>query len=347
MPFRPFGGRSLGGRVNRPRQVGTPLATAASQAVRSQDPRAPSPAKPSQFLTSGKVINTESATLLSSAIQGQSWNLPTLGDIVGFQFNLQATSATGSASVSMDWANAIQKVVVRNRNGNAFDTIYFGNALNTGVTGNASVYDYDTVFLQPSPTSVRTNVTNSATALTGIVKNITLPGVRCSAIDGPWALEVWYNGLTPFGGTGVTAAVISNRIRVLYGNAGGYNTKWAFQTIPTTGTGDYHLETTGIIKNTLLNQVFLQQVSTLTNLDHIVINSHGMNIDTNLNEAEIVAGMTDYYYNAFNALTLLPTAAINSQFTIGDSDEFILNMTSSCSNIQVAYQYLLPAGDAY
>lgn len=336
----------LGGRIQRPHPQG---GSAVVQPSQQSNPRAAAPAKPDAFNTSGRVITTESMALGGSVNQGQMFNLPIVGDIVGLHFTLSASSATGSGSVTVDWANAIEHITLANRNGNVFDTYPVADRGGAGGL-NPSVYDFDTAFIKPTPTSVRSNTTAASTVLTGLTKTITLPGIRCAAVDGPWQLQVFYNSTTGFAGTGVTAATISNRIRVMFGNAFGYNSKIAYQLIPTTGAGDYHLETTGIVKNTLINQLFLTNMSTLTNLDHVVVNSHGLNIDTSLFEAEIVQAMTDNYYNAFNAKTLVPTAgspAINTQFTIGDSDELILNFGTTLSNVVPVYQYLLPAGDAY
>jgi hypothetical protein len=353
-PFAPvWSGRKVGGRVTRPMPT-SGRANVAPQHNPQLSPRSPVPAKPDAFLTSAKVINTESMVLGSGPNQGQAWNLPTLGDITGFTFSIAASSATGSGSVTVEWANAIDHIVVRNRNGTPYDTIYFSDP---GLAGGlkARIYDWDTLFVLKTPTSVRANTTAASTALTSITKTIVVPGLRCSAEDGPWQLEVWYSGTTEFGGTGVTAATITNRIKVHFGTADDgtgqkWNTKFAQQTIPTSGTGDFHLETTGIIKNTLINQMLLQNVATLSHLDHMVVNSRGANIDTNLSEAEIVQGMTDNFYNSFLSTTLAPmvgSPALNNQFTIGDNDELILNYGTSESNDIVAYQYLLPAGDAY
>jgi hypothetical protein len=349
MPFNPIwsGARKLGGRAQRARQVsasGTPQRTTRS------DPRAPSPAKPASFVTSGKVIATESMALGTGVQQGQTFPLPTLHDITSLTLTLSKTAVTGSGTVTLDYADIIDHVIIRNRNGTPYDTIPIRDPNNGGL--NAALYDLDTLFIQPTPTSVRSNQLASATAVPASLCTLTIPGIRCTASDGPWEVEVWYNTVAGFGGTGVTALTVNNRIRAGFGDAGGYNTKIAYQTIPTTGTGDYHLETSGIVKDTLLNHLLLENMtaSHLAYLDHVVFNSHGMNIDTNLSEGEIVQAMQDNYYNAFGTQTLVPTAgppAINGQFTIGDSDEAILNFGTSVSNLQVVHQYLLPAGDAY
>jgi hypothetical protein len=347
MPYYPkWGARVVGGRVTNPAPVGR--LPAALQPYPQASPRAPAPAKDTSFNTSGKVIATEIMSLGAGIQQGQTFPLPTLGDITSLTMTLTETSVTGSGTATLDYANIIDHVIIRNRNGTPFDTIPI-KAPNNGYLGQA-IYDLDTAFIIPTNTAVRKNQLAASTAPSGFMATLTIPGVRCCAEDGPWEVETWYNSIAGFGGTGLTALSLTNRIRVGYGDAGGYNTKFGYQTIPSTGTGDYHLETTGIVKNTLINNVFLQNMSTLTNLDHIVVNSHGMNIDTNLNEVEIVQAMTDRFYNAFGTLTLFPTAgppAINGQFTIGDSDEFILNFATSTSNVQVLYQYLLPSGDAY
>lgn len=352
MPFTPIWKRNLGGRVSNPAPAGKLGGT--TQHSPLSDPRAAAPAKSTNFTTSGKVITTESFTLGSAVTQGQTYPLPTLGDITSLTMSLSETSVTGSGSVTLDFANIIDHITIANRNGTTFDNIPVRDPFANGL--NPAIYDLDTLFIQPTPTSVRSNHLAASTALSGSLATLTIPGIRCCAEDGPWEATVYYNAITSFGGTtgGVTALGGTNRIRVGYGDAGGYNTKISYQTIPTTGTGDYHLETTGIIKNTLINHVLLQNISAgtahLSYLDHAVINSHGMNIDSNLSEAEIVQGMTDKFNNAFGTLTLVPTAggaAINTQFTIGDSDEFILNWGTSASNVQVVYQYLLPAGDAY
>jgi len=349
MPFRPIwsGPRTVGGRY---RGGSTSPSTPINQSYGPANPRAPAPAKPSQLQTSGKVIVTESQALSGTISQGQPYNLPTIHDITGLQFTVQLTSATGSGSVTLDWANLIDHIVIRNRNGTPFDTIQFRSP--DGVGGLLpTLYEWQTLFRPQTPTSVATNTIAAATLLTSVVTSLSVYGIRCAAEDGPWSVETWYNTVSGFGGSGVSAATVSNRVRALFGNAGGpdgrkYNSKFAYQTIPTTGTGDYHLETQGIVKNTYINQLILNNMSTLTNLDHIVVNSHGQNVDTNLSEQEIKQAMTDQYYGAFGSKCLVPTAALNTQFTIGDSDELILNMGTSLSNVQVNYQYLLPAGGA-
>jgi hypothetical protein len=352
MPYTPIWKRNLGGRVSNPTPTGKLGSTAQHTAI--SEPRSPAPAKSTSFTTSGKVITTESFTLGSAVSQGQTYPLPTLGDITSITLTLSETSVTGSGSVTLDFANIIDHITIANRNGTIFDNIPIKDPFANGL--NPAIDDLIPLFVKPTPTTHRTNQLAASTALSGNLATLTIPGIRCAAEDGPWEFTTYYNAITGFGGTtgGVTALSGTNRIRVGYGDAGGYNTKFSYQTIPTTGTGDYHLETTGIIKNTLINHVILENISAgtahLAYLDHAVINSHGMNIDSNLSEYEIVQGMTDIYYNAFGALTLVPTAggaAVNTQFTIGDSDEFILNWGTSASNVQVVYQYLLPSGDAY
>jgi hypothetical protein len=164
-------------------------------------------------------------------------------------------------------------------------------------------------------------------------------------------VETWYNTIAGLGGSGVTAVTVSNRIRAMFGDTIGpdgkkYNSKFAYQNIPSTGTGDYHLETQGIVKNTYINQLVLNNISTLSNIDHFVVNSHGANVDTNLSEYEVAQAMRDQYYGSFGSKCLVPTAALSSQFTIGDSDELIINCGTTLSNVGVNYQYLLPAGHA-
>jgi hypothetical protein len=349
VPRNPFsGGSTVGGRVTRPTQIsggGT-----GGQTNQKVNPRAAAPAKPAAFVTSGKVIATENMALGTGLQQGQTFPLPTLGDITSLTLTLTKTAATGSATVTVDYANIIDHIIVRNRNGTPFDTIPIRDPNSAGL--NPAVYDLDTLFIYPVPTTFRTNPLAASTAVPSSLCTLTIPGLRCSAVDGPWQVETWYAPLTNFSPTGITALTVNNRIRAGFGDAGGYNSKFAYQTIPTTGTGDYHLETSGIVKNTLINQLLLENMTAthLAYLDHMVVNSHGSNIDTNLAEAEIVQGMTDNFYNAFGTQTLVPTAgppAINGQFTIGDSDELIANFGTSVSNLQVVYQYLLPAGDAY
>jgi hypothetical protein len=351
-PFTPIWNTSkLGGRVQRPLPAGS---AASSQPNQSTNPRAAVPVKSTSFLTSGRVITKESMALATGPQQGQAFNLPTIGDIITFSDTVALSSVTGSGSVTVDWANILDHIVIRNRNGTPYDTIYFSDP---GLAGGLypRLYDWDTLFTLKTPTSVRSNHTAASTALTSLTFTLQLPGVRCSAEDGPWQFETWYSGLTEFGGTGVTAGTATNQITVGFGSTDDgtgqkWNTKFAQQTIPVTGTGDYHLETTGIVKNTLINQLVLQSIPTLTYLDHMVVNSQGMNIDTNLPEARIVQGMIDNYYNAFNATSLAPMSgppALNTAFTIGDNDELILNHGTSVTNEIVQYQYLLPAGDAY
>lgn len=353
MPFTPIWKRNLGGRVSNPAPAGR--LGGSTQQSPLNDPRSSAPAKQTNFTTSGKVITTESFTLGSAVSQGQTYPLPTLGDITSITMSLAETSVTGSGSVTLDYANIIDHITIANRNGTIFDNIPIRDPFANGLS--PALYDLDTLFIQPVPTSVRSNQVAASTALSGALATLTIPGIRCCAEDGPWELTTYYNTVSSFGGTtgGVTALGGTNRIRVGYGDAGGYNTKFSYQTVPTLGTGDYHLETTGIIKNTLINQVLFQNISNgtahLSYVDHFVINSHGMNIDTNLSEAEVVQGMTDKYNNAFGTKTLVPTAggaAVNTQFTIGDSDEFIINVpTTAITNCQIVYQYLLPSGDAY
>ncbi len=346
MPFSPIWSRGLGGRVKNPAPTGR--LGAVSQHSPITDPRAPAPAKSTSFVASSKVIATESMALGSSIQQGQTFPLPTLGDITSLAFTLTETAVTGSGTVTLDYANIIDHIVIRNRNGTPFNTIPIKDPTAAGL--NPAIYDLDTLFIKPTPTTVRSNHIAANTAISGTLATITVPGIRCSAQDGPWEVEFWYNSNAGWGGTGVTALTVNNTIKVNFGDAGGYNTKMAYQTVPTTGTGDYHLETTGIVKDTLLNHVLMQNVSTLSNLDHVVVNSRGSNVDTNLSEGMIVQGMTDNYYNAFGTKTLVPTAgppAINTQFTIGSADEFITNWGTSTSNVQFVYAYLIPAGEAY
>ena len=350
MPFRPAwsSGRVVGGKYS-----GASSGAAAAQPYGRDAPRAATPAKATQLLTSGKVVGRETGWALSTqSTQGNAYNLPTVHDIVGLQFKLDESSVTGSGSVTLDYANIIDHIVVRDRNGNAFDTIQFKDPTAAGL--HPAIYDWQTLTRPTIPTSVGSNTVAASTAISGTLATLTVYGLRCAAEDGPWSVETWYNTIAGFGGTGVTALSVNNEIRAMFGDVTGpdgkrYNTKYAYQNIPSTGAGDFHLETTGIIKNTYINHMLLQNVSTLTYLDHMVVNSHGQNIDTNLAEATIVQAMNDIYYGAFGAKTLCPTAgppAINTQFTIGDSDELVLNMGTSVSNLQVAYQYLLPSGSA-
>ena len=122
MPFNPIwsGARKLGGRAQRARQVsasGTP-----QQSTRT-NPRAAAPAKPASFVTSGKVIATESMALGTGIQQGQTFPLPTLHDITSLTLTLSKTAVTGSGTVTLDYANIIDHVIVRNRNGTPYDTI--------------------------------------------------------------------------------------------------------------------------------------------------------------------------------------------------------------------------------
>lgn len=349
MPFRPTwtAGRRVGGRYSG--NSATPTLPV-NQSYGPANPRAPAPAKTSQLQTSGKVITTETQALGTTITQGQPYNLPTIHDITGLQFTVAAASATGSGSVTLDWANLVDHIVIRNRNGTPFDTIQFRSPDGTGGLL-PTLYEWDTLFRPQTPTSVTTNTIAASTLLTGVLTTLSVYGIRCAAVDGPWSVECWYNTIAGFGGTGVTALTVLNRIRALFGSANGpdgnpYNSKFAYQNIPSTGTGDYHLETQGIVKNTYINQLLLNNISTLGNVDHFVVNSHGQNVDTNLSQTEVIQAMKDQYYGAFGAKCLVPTAALSSQFTIGDSDELIINCGTTLSNVGVNYQYLLPAGGA-
>ncbi len=348
MPFRPaWMPTKVGGRFSG---ASTTPAAPINQSYGPANPRAAAPAKPSQLQTSGKVVTTETQALATTISQGQPYNLPTIHDITGLQFTVSAASATGSGSVTLDWANLIDHIVIRNRNGVPFDTIQFRSPDGTGGLL-PTLYEWQTLFRPQTPTSVATNTIAASTLLTGVYTTLSVYGIRCAQEDGPFSVETWYNTIAGYGGSGVTALTVSNRIRALFGSAAGpdgrkYNSKFAYQNIPSTGAGDYHLETQGIVKNTYINQLVLNNIYTLTNIDHFVVNSHGQNIDTNLSEYEVVAAMKDQYYGAFGSKCLVPTAALNTQFTIVDSDELIVNCGTTLSNVGVNYQYLLPAGGA-
>ena len=362
MPFNVpwFGGRRVGGRVSRPMPGGARV-NQTPQHNPVLNPRGAAPAKPDSFQTSAKTVTKEAISMGTGPVQGQAFNLGTLGDITGMSYAVSATSVTGSGSLTVDWANLIDHIVIRNRNGTPFDTIYFSDALLAGGLS-PRIYDWYTLFRPRPPTSVASNTTAASTALTSITKTLSALGIRCAAEDGPWQAEVWYSGLTEFGGTGVTVATANAVIKNIYGTADDgsgqkWNSKFAQQTLTSApGTGDFHLETTGIVKNTLIQHLLLQNMGgnadpDITDVDHFVVNSRGMNIDTNLAESTVVEAMVQNYYNAFNPDTLVPTAgspAINNGFTIGDNDEFIINFgTAPDYSTVVPYWYLLPAGDSY
>lgn len=356
MPFVPAWKRKVtgGGPVGGRAPMGGRSASGTGgilQTAQLTNARAAAPAKPSYGLTSGRVIGTDNFGSLGASVQqGGTLPLPTVHDITGLVLTLTTSAVTGSGSVTLDYANQIDHIVIRNRNGNAFDTIQVADYAAAGGL-NPPIYDLNTLFDYPTPTAAGKTQVAASTAVAA-TKTIHINGLRLSAVDGPWTAELFYNSVTGAFGTGVTVASTKTLLRVKFGDTVGpdglkYNTKIQTQNIPTTGTGDFHLETFGIVRNTRINDILFQNIATLTDLDHVVINSHGANIDTNLTQAAIVDVMTERYNNAFQAKTLVPTAAVNTQFTMGENDETVMNWGTSESNIRLTYIYLLPAGDAY
>lgn len=326
---------------------GAPVST--SNQGRLNNPRAAVVVPETIAAASGKHVTDVTRSLASTLTVSSSMEtLPTLGDIINMELDLQVLFDSGATVTgSVQATTAIDHVAIYNNHGSIIMTI-------RGSQFHMMYSDYSvhrTDFPDPLTAVVASANAQSASA------NIMMPYMSLPASAGPYSVVVYFVGFENLGNwatnngpvltaaTGLTSATVICGINVIFGDAGGMESALTSVAIPM-GVGNNTLVGKIPFANESIAELILYGFAADKDLQYLSIDTNGATVNGNLSESRIAAADAEIIQATRPTGLFWLGPAVGTQFALNSSstfDVYLTNTATTTSITAVAYRLSPPS----